>query len=342
MASLATQIAQKLAVNAEAVCKFYLSSGKRNGRYWLVGDVNNNPGRSLYVRLAGTESGPGAAGKWTDSATGEHGDLLDIIRVSAGLSRFRDVLEEARRFLSEPRYMATPNRERAPRNTTPAARRLFAGSKPLVGTLGETYLRGRGITCSLDLPALRYHPGCFHRARDNAPKSEWPAIIAAVTNLAGDITGVHRTWLARDGSGKAPLETPRRSMGDILGSAIWLGSPETVCAVGEGLETVLALRSLMPGMCVAAATSANHLALVDIPQGVQRLYTAVDNDVAGRNAAEHLAWRLIESGIENLLLTPPIPWDDWDTFKHACGHQEAVQQLLQQLHPKDRSTLFGV
>jgi len=47
---------------SEAVCRHYLSNGRREGRYWLVGDVRNTPGRSLFVRLKGPESGKGAAG----------------------------------------------------------------------------------------------------------------------------------------------------------------------------------------------------------------------------------------------------------------------------------------
>ncbi len=42
------------------------SNGRRQGGYWLVGDVENTPGRSLFVRLRGPDSGKGAAGKWTD------------------------------------------------------------------------------------------------------------------------------------------------------------------------------------------------------------------------------------------------------------------------------------
>lgn len=59
-------LARHLAANAEDVCRRYLSNGRRSGRYWLVGDVRNSKGRSLYVRLDGPLSGPGAAGKWTD------------------------------------------------------------------------------------------------------------------------------------------------------------------------------------------------------------------------------------------------------------------------------------
>ena len=98
----ASELAHGLARVAEAVCRRYLSNGRRQGRYWLVGDVRNTPGRSMFVRLNGPESGRGAAGHWTDAATGEHGDLLDVIRASCGLIDFRDVADEARRFLSLP------------------------------------------------------------------------------------------------------------------------------------------------------------------------------------------------------------------------------------------------
>jgi hypothetical protein len=102
MFSYAAEIACRLAQNAEAVCRHYLSNGRREGRYWIVGDVANTPGRSLYVRLFGPLSGKGAAGKWTDGCTGQYGDLLDLIALSCGYDRLADVLAEARRFLGMP------------------------------------------------------------------------------------------------------------------------------------------------------------------------------------------------------------------------------------------------
>ena len=66
MSSDAAELARRLARDAEAVCRRYLSNGRREGRYWLVGDVANTPGRSLFVRLSGPETGKGAAGKWTE------------------------------------------------------------------------------------------------------------------------------------------------------------------------------------------------------------------------------------------------------------------------------------
>ena len=111
----AAELAHRLAREAEAVCRHYLSNGRREGRYWLVGDVHNTPGRSMFVRLQ--QSTKGRAGKWTDAATGEHGDLLDVIRESLGLRDFREVAEEARRFLKLPRTEP----ELAPRSVCPPA-----------------------------------------------------------------------------------------------------------------------------------------------------------------------------------------------------------------------------
>ena len=116
----------------------------------------------MFVRLIGPDSGPGAAGRWTDAATGEHGDLLDAIRGSRGFTDFRDAANEARRFLSlpraEPRRTAWPPRAPVPSGSPEAARQLIAMSRPIRGTLVETYLRNRGIGAVHDAGALRFHP----------------------------------------------------------------------------------------------------------------------------------------------------------------------------------------
>jgi hypothetical protein len=244
------------------------------------------------------------------------------------------VLAEARIFLSEPTHIAAPQRAPVPSNSRPAARRLFNASRPLIGTLGATYLRNRAITCHLGIPALRFHPTCFHRGGDTALLTTWPAIIAAVTTPTGELTGVHRTWLARDGSAKAPLETPRRAMGDILGAAIQLGTATDILAAGEGVETMLALRSLLPRLPVLAATSANHLALIAFPPGITRLYIAADKGAPGLAAAERLTARAFEHGIDARLLLP-VDDDDWNTDLITLGHEVAFANAARQLHPDD-------
>ena len=66
MYSETEDVIRALAQNAEGVCRAYLPAGRREGSYWIVGDLQNNPGRSLFVRLTGPTSGPGAAGKFTE------------------------------------------------------------------------------------------------------------------------------------------------------------------------------------------------------------------------------------------------------------------------------------
>ena len=178
----ASELARRLAREAEAVCRHYLSNGRRQGHYWVVGDSRNTPGRSLFVRLNQSPKGP--AGKWTDAATGEHGDLLDIIRTSCGLADFRDVVEEARRFLnaprSDPRPASNPGRLLRQGGSVEAARRLFAMSQPIDRTIAQVYLRRRGIESVYDGDALRFHAHCYYRPNEESPPQVWPAMIARV------------------------------------------------------------------------------------------------------------------------------------------------------------------
>ena len=333
----AADLAYRLARNAETVCRHYLSNGRREGRYWLVGDVRNTPGRSLFVRLHGPESGKGAAGKWTDAATGEHGDLLDIIRESCGLADFFDVADEARRFLSLPRPDPAPDHARpsssAVAGSPESARRLFAMSKSISGTVVETYLRRRGITALHGTASLRFHPRCYYRPDPDSPTGTWPAMIAAVTDLSGTITGAHRTWLDPSGRDKAPIETPRRAMGHLLGNAVRLGVAHDVMAAGEGIETMLSLRCVMPTMPMVAALSAAHMAAILFPRTLRRIYMARDNDPAGDGAVANLIDRSREAGIEAITLSPRL--GDFNENLRAAGIDALRAAIRVQIVPED-------
>ncbi len=346
----AGKLAIRLGRHAEAVCRHYLSSGHRAGRYWQVGDVRNSPGRSMFVRLTGPETGKGAAGKWTDSATGEHGDLLDVIRESCGLIDFKDVAEEARTFLALPRPDSDP-RDRGsrpasmPAGSPEAARRLFAMAQPIGRTLVETYLRKRGITALHETGALRFHPRCYYRADENAPTETWPAMIAAVTDPDGTMTGAHRTWLDPDGFsearlGRAPIETPRRAMGDLLGNAVRFGMGCEVMTAGEGIETVLSVRSVLPRMPSLAALSAAHLSAILFPTTLRRLYIARDNDPAGDGAMATLTERASAAGIETVVLTPRL--GDFNEDLRLLGHDALAARLRDQIVSQDMARFMSL
>ncbi len=333
----AADLAHRLGEHAEAVCRRYLSNGRRSGNYWQVGDVRNTPGRSMFVRLRDSPKGP--PGKWTDAATGQHGDLLDVIRESMGLVDFKDVADEARSFLAMPDATTEVERTRrtrdpAPAGSTEASRRLFAMSQPITDTLVETYLRGRGITTLHGTGPLRFHPRCYYRPDDYGPTETWPAMIAAVTDLDGHLTGAHRTWLAPDGTGKAPIDTPRRAMGDLLGHAVRFGVPGSVMAAGEGIETTLSLRCALPGMAMAAALSAAHLAAILFPPTLRRLYIIRDNDPAGDGARDSLMERATDAGIEALVLSPEM--EDFNEDLRYLGLAALRTSIALQLVRRDR------
>jgi hypothetical protein len=392
-----SDVVERLAANAEAVCRCYLPNGRRQGRYWHVGDVHGAPGRSLYVRLK--PSGAGAAGKWTDAATVEHGDLLDIIRISRGLRSFPDAIAEAQRFLGMPiaerihgerriqKNLSCPkvsgyrrqepgahqrdsNAPVAPDPGNPfsldldlvnAARRLFVASVPIDGTLAETYLCRRGIIDLTGLDALRFHPACTYREdgdedRDGTRRSQpdtslefcGPALIAAVSDADGWVTGVQRTWLDAETLmsdapvgphlGKAALSNPRRALGALLGGGARFG-PSSVGAqtgvllAGEGVETMLSLRRVLPHMPMIAALSAAHLAAVLFPPGLQRLYIAQDYDPAGRVATAKLSGRARNARIEVIVLVPIL--DDFNSDLRCFEAMALARHIRQQLAPDD-------
>ena len=93
-------------------------------------------------------------------------------------------------------------------------------------------------------------------------------------------------------------------MGHILGNGVRFGTARDVLAAGEGIETVLSLRCVLPRLRMIAALSASHLAALELPSSLRQLYIARDNDDAGRRAAEALSARTEASGIEALTLTP--------------------------------------
>jgi len=337
MANSAFELARGLSRQAEAVCRHYLSNGRREGRYWLVGDVRNTPGRSMFVRLKGPDSGNGAAGKWTDASTGEHGDLLDVIRESCGLIDFKDVVDEACGFLSLPHPVYEPDRNprpaSAPSGSPEAARRLFAMSQPIIGTVVEKYLQRRGITALHGTGSLRFHRRCYYQPDEHSPTETWPAMIAAVTGLDGKITGVHRTWLDPDGKGKAPVDTPRRAMGQLLGNAVRFGVAGEVMVAGEGIETVLSLRCALPAMPMAAALSAAHLGQLLFPDTLRRLYIARDNDLAGDSAMAIVIDHAEQAGVDAIILSPQL--EDFNDDLRSLGGDALRAAVRVQITPQD-------
>ncbi len=107
--------------------------------------------------------------------------------------------------------------------------------------------------------------------------------------------------------------------------------------LGEGIETMLSLKSLLPDLPMIAGLSATHLAALHLPPSLRRLYVARDNDPAGRVAMERLQARGSASGIEVRGLVPAFA--DFNTDLIRFGASALRCRLIPQLHPLDQPRL---
>ena len=74
-----------------------------------------------------------------------------------------------------------------------------------------------------------------------------------------------------------------------------------------------------------------------MPDGLQRLYIAIDRDPAGQRAAERLTARATEAGIAVRVLEPRL--GDFNDDLRAHGAKALRQHLAEQIDPKDQHRL---
>ncbi len=293
----ASELSHRLGLNAEAVCRYYLPNGRKAGRYWQVGNVQNEKGQSMFVRLAA----PGILGKWNDPAEAQHGDLLDMIQLSRDLPDLSSAMVEAAHFL---RLSPAPspqnfnsNRKGKKSSNRDIAKRLYADTRPLAGTLGETYLNKRGITLCDGMGALRFHPRAWFDANTYRP-----AIIVGVHNNAGKFTGINRMFLDKNAN-----LIERRALGELNGNAARIGPINAHhLLVGEGLESTLSFTVTHPGQALAATLSSAHMAAFKIPAVVKYLTIAADNGTAGRDAAKTLETSALRQSVKTRVIFPKL------------------------------------
>jgi hypothetical protein len=298
--STAHDLARSLADHAEDFCRRYLPNGRRVGNYWMIGNIHGDPGRSLAVRLKASGGRP--AGKWSDHANGLHGDLLDILQVHVTPDDWRSIANEARSFLGSAPPVPTmppPSQTRS----RPAGQRLFALGRPIANTPASRYLANRGIIRAG--PALRYHHAVYF-LDPSGRRQQLPALLAAITDNAGAVTGCARTWLDAKTASLADIDAPKRVIGALFGNAVRFAGAQhdPDLFAGEGVETMLSVGSALPSASLAACLTANHLAVFEPPGFVRRLFVPHDNDDAGRYALTQLRARLMPRGFAVVPISP--------------------------------------
>lgn len=211
------------------------------------------------------------------------------------------------------RYEAKQRREAEKRERQ--ARRCWEEAQPIGGTIAETYLRGRGITCALP-ETLRFHPDCWHPSARRLP-----AMVGLVQG--GNRLAVHRTYLRPDGSGKAEARPDKAMLGNTAGGAVRIARGQDALAVGEGLETCLSLLCgpLTGAVAVWAALSTSGMAGLRLPDRPGNLIVAIDSDDAGAGkvAGVKLAERATALGWAVTLFPAPDGRDWNDAIRDGKG-----------------------
>jgi len=187
------------------------------------------------------------------------------------------------------------------------AMKLWTEASPPAGTLVEVYLRSRAIEHPLSAESIRFHPSMKH-----PDQSSWPCMVALMTRgVDAQPTGIHRTYLSRDGSGKAPVSRPKMMLGAAKGSCVRLSAVATKICVGEGIETCLsgAQLSRLPAWAALSTTGVKSL---DLPPVVREAVILVDRGRPGEAAATAAAtkWKAEDRTVR--LAFPPPSHGDWN------------------------------
>jgi len=295
---------------------------------WLLGEPTTstaykfryrNKG-SLVIVVGGTEAGtffdhdPPAS-----SRECEAGDALNLIAHIQGIT-LREAYKQGLEFLG-----ITPNEsarregeDQTKKQAIERALQIWTEGRKIEGTIAEKYLRGRGITCALS-GDLKFHPECWN----SETKTRMPAMLALFRDIANNLPcGIHRTFLARDGSGKARVNATKLSYGRAKGAAIKL-TPDDEITYGlgltEGIETGLSLISAnYRGIWVAG--SAGAIRGFPVIGGVETISVFADNDLGetGINSARVCGNRWKHSGRESRVIYPRSAGSDWNDVARAA------------------------
>jgi hypothetical protein len=289
-------------MKAETIAK--VLGGRRAGGTWMARCPAHDDGRpSLSI---------------TDARDGKV-----LVRCHAGCNQ-RELIAALRargawertpvRF--SPKDDAEPRRERDCERRSEAALAIWRTSRPADGTPVEAYLRSRGIAIPAPL-SIRFH------ARLKHPSGEaWPAMVALVTcGIDAKPIGIHRTFLARKGIGKAPVDPAKMMFGPCRCGAVRLGPPRDVLMVGEGIETCLAAQQAT-GHAAWSALSTSGLRSLDLPEEMRDVIVLADGDDAGEAAAQDCARRWKRDGRRVRIARPPRGMDFNDLLARRAPRLE--------------------
>jgi putative DNA primase/helicase len=192
---------------------------------------------------------------------------------------------------------------------TRAALVIWDDAIGIEGTLAEVYLKARGLP-GVSSPALRYHPNVRHPDADGT----FPALVALIcSTTTGEPVAVHRTYLRRDGGGKADLVPAKATKGPMGGGAIMLHQPvaDAPLVIGEGIESSLSAGRII-GAPAWAAIAAGNMKAITPPTTPREIIIGADPEPVGQREAWAAADRWRGLGRLVRIATPDDPTQDFN------------------------------
>jgi hypothetical protein len=224
---------------------------------------------------------------------GDHGILVTCF---AGCDR-EDVLRELGRIRPGQHFPPPPTS-----STTGTANvaRLWSEAQPIDGTPAERYLERRRLPATL--PDIRFHPRCPDGPK---PLTRFkPALLVAVRQ-AHHLAAIQRIFLTPDVWYEAKVMLGRPGRGAWQGAA-----PGATLAIAEGFETAAAFMQLHGTPCWSSL-GARRLDQLALPESIETLIVAEDNDPEGRRARAKAWARYQHDGLKLKRMPPPVGADDW-------------------------------
>ncbi|HVC52759.1 MAG TPA: toprim domain-containing protein [Stellaceae bacterium] len=283
------------------------------------------PGEALTARLGGRWHGTYGEARCpahddrSPSLSIRDGDQAPLLKCHAGCDQ-RAVLAAIRSAggaveKCEPRNNHTATeRHRREAETRELVSKIWREARPIAGTLGESYLRERGITGPLP-PTLR-----FSTLRHSDTGLFLPAIVAAVQGPDRSLTGLQRTYLRGDGLTKAPVNSPRKMLGSVRCAAVRLAAAESEMAIGEGIETGMSYQRAtgIPTWAALSASGITNIVLPALPLAAT-VHLLVDLDPAGEGACAAAAERLSREG-RRVRLCRPVAGNDFNDALRGAAY----------------------
>jgi putative DNA primase/helicase len=319
-------IVARLRETAEHWVPRHFPYGRRVGDEWRLANIRGDAPRkngSCVIALTGDH-----AGDWIDFDGGEGGGPINTLEHAiyrTGRELITYAADLSRTGPQPKRGAAKPSSKQA--DQAREIDHILSKAVPLSGTLGERYLASRRLPAP-DCAELLFHPDLTHWES----RRGFPGLVALVRDGSGNRIALHRTYLADDGSAKAPVDNPRKMLASIAGGAVRLAklTDDHVVGLAEGLETALSVMVACARLPVWATLSTSNLEQVVLPTEARKVVLLADHDPsnAGARAAATAAARLHAEGRRVFIAMPPKEGDDFNDLLMREG-VDAVRRIVE-------------